>query len=68
MDRTTDSRRITAVKLADAVNAIEGAPVSDYAVSLSNKWARGEITGKQMKQTLLASHKKIAALSRKRNG
>lgn len=55
------SRRIAAVKTADAINAIEGAPVSRYAQMLSRSWARGEITGTQMKQALLASHKKIAA-------
>ena len=55
------SRRIAAVKTADAINAIEGAPVSDYARVLSYRWARGELTGEQMKAALLASHKKIAA-------
>lgn len=55
------SRRIAAVKTADAINAIEGAPVSRYAQMLSRSWARGEITGTQMKQALLASHKKLAA-------
>ena len=29
------NRRITAVKTADAINAIEGAPVSRYAQALS---------------------------------
>ena len=43
------SRRIAAVKTADAINAIEGAPVSRYAQMLSHSWARGEITGTQMK-------------------
>ena len=55
------SRRIAAVKTADAINAIEGVPVSDYARILSYRWARGELTGEQMKAALLASHKKIAA-------
>ena len=54
-------RRITAVKTADAINAIEGAPVSDYARKLSASWARGELTGDQMKTALLASHKLMAA-------
>lgn len=55
------NRRIAAVKTADAINAIEGAPVSRYARVLSNAWARGELTGEQMKAALLASHRKLAA-------
>lgn len=53
-------RRIHAVKLADALNAIEGVPVSDYAKALSTCWANGELTGTQMKEALLASHRKLA--------
>ena len=34
------NRRVAAVKTADAINAIEGAPVSDYARMLSLSWAR----------------------------
>lgn len=54
------SRRIAAVKTADAINAIEGVPVSAYARTLSALWAKGELTGEQMKAALLASHKKMA--------
>ena len=54
------SRRVAAVKTADAINAIEGVPVSDYARTLSLCWARGEITGEQMKAALLASHRRMA--------
>jgi len=54
------SRRVAAVKTADAINAIEGVPVSDYARMLSRLWAKGELTGEQMKAALLASHKKMA--------
>lgn len=54
-------RRIAAVKTADAINAIEGAPVSDYARELSLRWSRGEITGEEMKAALLESHRKLAA-------
>lgn len=56
------NRRIAAVKAADAINAIEGVPVSDYAKTLSICWAKGEITDQQMKSALLASHKKMAAM------
>lgn len=55
------NRRIAAVKTADAINAIEGAPVSRYAKTLSYAWARGELTGEQMKQALWDSHRKLAA-------
>lgn len=54
-------RRMQAVKLADALNAIEGVPVSEYAKMLSRRWANGELTGEQMKEALLASHRKLAA-------
>ena len=54
-------RRIAAVKTADAINAIEGVPVTDYARTLSKCWAKGELTGDQMKAALIASHKKMAA-------
>ena len=54
-------RRAAAVKVADAMNAIEGVPVSQYAKELSLKWARGEITGAQMKQLLLSHHKELAS-------
>ena len=61
MDRTTYSRRIAAVKVADAINAVEGVPVRDYAKQLSASWAAGKLTGEQMKAALLASHKVMAA-------
>lgn len=53
-------RRIAAVKTADAINAIEGAPVSEYARELSLRWSRGEITGEEMKAALLESHRRLA--------
>ena len=43
------NRRAEAVKLADALNSIEGVPVSDYAKELSQSWVNGEFTGEQMK-------------------
>ena len=60
MTETQLNRRVAAVKTADAINAIEGAPVSDYAKQLSAKWARGELTGDQVKAALLAHHKRLA--------
>ena len=66
MDTRLVERRVAAVKAADAINAIEGVPVSDYARTLSVCWARGELSGEQMKQALLASHRKLAARVRGR--
>ena len=40
-------KRIAAVKTAGAIIAIEGAPISSYAGSLSASWARGELPGDQ---------------------
>ena len=60
MTTAVHNRRIQAVKLADALNAIGGVPVSDYAKMLSRCWANGELTGEQMKAALLASHRKLA--------
>lgn len=53
-------KRISAVKTADAINAIEGAPISDFACELSARWARGEITGQEMLTALRESHERIA--------
>ncbi len=61
MSEQERKRRIAAVKTADAINAIEGAPVSEYARELSLRWSRGEITGEEMKAALLESHKRLAA-------
>lgn len=61
MSEQERKRRIAAVKTADAINAIEGTPVSEYARELSLRWSRGEITGEEMKAALLESHKKLAA-------
>lgn len=63
MDAVQINKRVAAVKTADAINAIEGVPVSDYAKLLSYAWARGELTGEQMKAALLASHAKLVAES-----
>lgn len=61
MSASQINRRIAAVKTADAINAIDGAPVSRYAQTLSYAWAKGELTDEQMKEALLDSHRKLAA-------
>ena len=52
------NRRAEAVKLADNLNSMEEVPVSEYAKMLSQCWANGDLTGEQMKTTLLAFHKR----------
>lgn len=56
-----DNRKEQAVKLADALNSIEGVPVTDFAKELSQRWVDGEITDKEMKEALLQHHRKIAS-------
>lgn len=54
------TKRTTAIKVADALNSIEGVPVSAFVKDLSAKWTKGEMTGADMKVTLIAKHKKIS--------
>ena len=54
------TKRTEAVKVADTLNNIEGVPVTSYAKELSEKWAKGEITGAQMRAALLAKHRKVS--------
>ena len=42
------AQRKRAMRVADAVNKIEGVPVRSYAIELSNAWSEGKITGAQM--------------------
>ena len=67
MTKEQQNRRLAAVKTADAINAIEGVPVSDYAKKLSASWARGELTGDQMRAALFAYHRSIAEQVRRRD-
>ena len=55
-----ETKRTAAIKVADALNMIEGVPVSAFAKDLSSKWAKGEITGADMKAALIAKHKKVS--------
>lgn len=54
----TEEKRLSAIKVADVLNKIEGVPVTDFARQLSIKWAKGEITGADMKAALIAKHSK----------
>lgn len=55
-----ETKRTTAIKVSDALNSIEGVPVSAFAKELSAKWAKDEITSADMKAALIAKHKKIS--------
>lgn len=54
------TKRQNAIMVADALNKIEGVPVTDFARELSSKWAKGEITGAEMKAALIAVHRKVS--------
>ncbi len=51
-----ETKRTAAIKVADALNSIEGAPVSAFAKDISAKWAKGEITGADMEAAFIAKH------------
>lgn len=55
-----ETKRRTAVVVADTLNKIEGVPVTEFAKELSSKWEKGEITGAQMKTMLIQKHKRIS--------
>ena len=60
MSPQIEIKRQTAVRVADTLNKIEGVPVTEFAKELSSKWAKGEITGAQMKTMLIQKHKRIS--------
>ena len=51
-------RYMKAVKIADAINNIEGVPVSGKAKELLTLWANGELSSSEMKKILIDTHKK----------
>ena len=55
----TKAKKFSAIKVADTLNKIESVPVTDFARELSIKWAKGEISGEEMKELLIAAHRKI---------
>ena len=48
-------KRRRAVKIANAVNSIEGVPASESSKLLPDRWSNGEITTEQMKTELLVN-------------
>ncbi|MCR5485817.1 MAG: hypothetical protein K6F09_09515 [Clostridiales bacterium] len=51
-------KRIKAVKIADAINNIEGVPVSDKAKELSALWVNSSISSADMKRILIETHRR----------
>ena len=58
MSPAVRTKRLNAIRVADALNKIEGVPVSENARILARKWANGEITVEQMKAALLQAHQR----------
>lgn len=50
-------KRLRAVKIAKAINSIEGVPLPDKVKQISERWANGEITSEQMKKEVIAIYK-----------
>lgn len=51
-------KRKRAVKIANAVNSIEGVPASESSKLLSDRWSNGEISIEQMRAELLMKYKR----------
>ena len=58
MSPAVRTKRLNAIRVADALNKIEGVPVSENTRIFARKWANGEITGEQMKAALLQAHQR----------
>ena len=57
LDHEEKAKRRRAVKLAYAINSIEGVPVSDDTKQLADKWVNGEISLEQIRQELIRKYK-----------
>lgn len=51
-------KRKRAVKIANAVNSIEGVPASESSKLLSDRWSNSEISIEQMRAELLMKYKR----------
>ena len=61
-------RRMRAVKIADAINNIEGVLVSGRTKELSTLWANGELSSSEMKKnSYRCSQKKLKRTLKKEN-
>lgn len=52
------AKRKRALKIANAISKIEGAPSSSNAEEIFKQWANGKLTGEQMKARVLAIHQR----------
>lgn len=59
MDQQTRNRRIVVIKAADAINAIESAPVSDFFHRLSAFWAK-RAHRDEIESSLMGYYRKVA--------
>ena len=57
LDQEEKAKRRRAVKLAYAINSIEGVPVSEDTKQLADKWVNGEISLEQIRQELIRKYK-----------
>ena len=60
MSPQAEARRKNAIIVANTLNKIEGVPVTDFAIELSTKWAKGDISGTQMREMLIKKHKRTS--------
>lgn len=51
-------KRITAERVADTCNRIEGVPIFKYTQELSMQWVHGQITSDEMIFSLVEHYKK----------
>lgn len=58
-----ETKRTTAIKVADALNSIEGVPVSAFAKELSAKWANGDIEFKDKTDSLISIKENVKDIS-----
>ena len=63
MSKQKYPRRMRAVRVANAVNKIEGVPVTAEAKKLSSLWAKGEITSEAMLAALIDKHSRPQIIS-----
>ena len=50
------AKRKRAIKIAKAINSIEGAPVSEKAEIIFAQWAEGKLTDEQMRTQMIAMY------------
>lgn len=52
-------KRLRAVKIAKAINSIEGVPIPDETDEFFRQWINGEITDEQLTAVMLSLCKRI---------